>query len=74
MTPEHVEEVFQNDPIMIDFEVVDGEDRWTVIGHTSTPQFIIVVYTIRNGRIRTITARAASRRLRESYLQTKNIE
>ena len=43
MTPQEVEDIFENDPIMIDFDVVDGEERWTVIGHTAAPRFILVV-------------------------------
>lgn len=34
IAPVEVEQAFANDRVDIDFNVVDGEERWTVLGHT----------------------------------------
>ncbi len=34
VTPEEVEEVFANDEVDIDYDVIGGEQRWTVAGET----------------------------------------
>jgi uncharacterized protein len=69
--PEEAEEVFQNDPVDIDFEVVNGEDRWTAIGHTNALRVLFVVWTMRAGAIRLITARTAGTQYRAQYLKER---
>lgn len=54
--PEEVEQFFFNDPIDLDFEVVDGEDRWTAMGHTNDLRTLVVVWTMRDYSIRVVTA------------------
>lgn len=71
--PEELEQLFVNDPIDIDFEVVDGEDRWTSIGHSNALRFLLVVWTMRQDTIRIVTARAASQPLRDEYLKAKGL-
>ena len=71
--PGELEQLFANDPIDIDFEVVDGEDRWTSIGHTNALRFLLVVWTMRRGAIRIITARLASQLYRDAYLKAKGL-
>ena len=34
VTPQEVEQLFTNKAVDIDFDVVNGEQRWTSIGHT----------------------------------------
>ena len=71
VTQEEVEEVFLNDQMDIDFEIVNGEDRWTGIGHTNAFRVLMVVWTMRGDRIRPITARLAAKGYRDAYLETK---
>lgn len=34
ITPDDVEELFRREPRQENYDVVDGEDRWTVVGRT----------------------------------------
>jgi uncharacterized DUF497 family protein len=52
---------------IIDDEVVDGEERESLIGMTIGWQLLFVVYTIRNETIRIISARLATRHERRVY-------
>jgi len=45
--PQEIEQVFSNDAVDIDFDVVDGEERWTSIGHTGQLRVLVVVWTMR---------------------------
>ena len=71
MTPEEVEQVFANHPFDLSYEVANGEERWTVIGHTKSLRVLIVVWALRGEAIRTVTARETSRRAREAYFRAK---
>jgi uncharacterized protein len=69
--PFEVEQAFRNDPVDIDFEVVDGEDRWTLIGHSDELRILLVAWTMRGDSIRVVTARTATKKYREAYLIAK---
>ena len=56
VTSAEFEETMQNDPILFDYENVDGEDRWTGIGSTDQLRVLMVAFTIREGHIRAVTA------------------
>ena len=45
----------------------DKEDRFAVIGQTKKERMLFVVYMLRGGKIRVISARDASRKERKSY-------
>jgi uncharacterized DUF497 family protein len=51
--------------------VVNGEERWTVIGETNSARVLLVVFTMRYNLIRVVMAFEASGRMREAYLSTK---
>jgi uncharacterized DUF497 family protein len=68
VTPEEVEQVFDNDETAIEYDVVGGEERWTVIGETDQKRVLIVVFTMRDDLVRTVTAYDASARMRREYL------
>ena len=63
ITPEEVEQVFANDPMDLCADVVDGEERYTGVGHTDRFRG-----TMRGEATRPITAFDASERLAERYL------
>ena len=71
VTPEEVEEVFANDEIGIDYDVTGGEERWTVLGETDQMRVLIVVFTMRDEFVRTVTAYEASARVQAEYLTAK---
>jgi len=72
VSPEEAEEIILGDPMEMDFErSAEGEDRWTYIGETNQAQVFQVVITLRDNRIRVITAYQPTRRDKLLYLAIK---
>jgi uncharacterized DUF497 family protein len=65
VTPVEAEEVIARDPIVLQVQFRQGERRVLCAGQTAKGRAIAVVYTVRNGRIRVVTAFPAKRSLRE---------
>ncbi|MCL4782900.1 MAG: BrnT family toxin [Bryobacterales bacterium] len=63
------EQVLNNDPIDLAFGLVDGEERYRSVGLTNRGRLLSVAWTIRNGRVRAITAFAASVSDRKAFLE-----
>ncbi len=61
-------EVF-GDPFLVagDTELIDGEERQTVIGAAANLRLLYIAYTIRDEAIRIISARSVTRPKRNSY-------
>jgi uncharacterized protein len=66
VTVEEVESVFEF-PRYEEPELVNGEERVWVLGVTENSRCLTVVYTVRNGRIRVVTAHPANRSSRRFY-------
>ena len=47
-----VQQVFANGETAIGYEVVEGEQRWTAVGHTDQMRVLIVSWTMRGETIR----------------------
>ena len=61
------------DPLSITIPDPDhaaGEERFVIIGISSGRKLLVVVHTVREGRIRLISARAATRHERRKYEET----
>jgi len=71
ITSSEVEELFCNDPEIVGHEVVDGEDRWTSVGATNALRVLVVVFTIRSNRVRSITGWDADRRTPKEYFSVR---
>jgi uncharacterized protein len=69
VAPEEFEQVLHNDPIDLVFDVVDQEDRYRSVGPTNTGRLLTVAWTIRNGKVRAITAFPASVSDRKAFLE-----
>ena len=69
--PSEVEEFFHNDPAIRGHEVVDGEDRWTAAGATNALRVLVVVFTMRDEKIRPITGWAADHRTKKGYFMER---
>ena len=54
---DEVEDAFGNGLMELDYEEVNGEPRWTSLGHTNDLRVIVVVWTVRADAARAITAR-----------------
>jgi len=58
------------DPLSITIPDPDhsaGEERWLLVGESGAGRLLVVAYTERANEIRLITARAATRRERQTY-------
>ena len=55
VAPEEVQQVFENDEMGVDYDVVQGEDRWTDMGETDNARVLIVVCTMRADQVRVVT-------------------
>lgn len=63
------EEIFFNRPFIIkpDQSHSTKEDRYFALGKTDTGRLLFIVFTIRTGKIRVISARAMNRKERKIY-------
>ncbi len=66
-----VEELFFNRPLVVgdDHKHSQSEKRYYVLGRTDAGRKLFVVFTIRNNKIRVISARDMSRKERRIYEQ-----
>lgn len=71
VTPEEVEQVFANDPVDLGAETVDGEQRYTGVGHTNRLRVLVLAWTMRGDATRPITAFDATERLAKRYVAEK---
>ena len=71
VTPAEVEQVFANDPMDLEAQVVDGEERYAAVGHTDRLRVLVLLWAMRGDAIRPITAFDASRRVAERYFSEK---
>lgn len=65
---EEAEEIF-NHGLFLGPIPGDNEDRFAVMGTTRDGRILFVVYTLRDGKIRVISARDASRKERRAYAE-----
>jgi len=56
VTPREFEEMLGNEPLDLHYERIDAEDRYRSVGITNAGRLLSAVWTIRNGRVRAITA------------------
>ena len=64
---DEVEAVIANDPMELDAVIRKGESRRLCIGKTDAGRVLTVVYTIRNKKVRVVTAYPANRDQRRLY-------
>ena len=69
VTPAEFELLLENDPLDLAYDVVDGEDRNRSVGLAGRGQLLSAAWTIRNGKVRAITAFPASVLDRKAYLE-----
>ena len=69
VTPAEFEQVMRNDPLDLDSDVIDGEERYRSIGISNGGRLLLVVYTVRNGKIRAVTAFPVSASNKKDFLE-----
>lgn len=67
VTPAEFEELMNGDPVYVEYQAQNNEQRYKVLGVTRAGRILIGIWTPREGRIRAITAYAASRVYRDLY-------
>jgi len=66
VTPQEVEQAFANNPLVVlAVKKRSGEERVLCAGLTDAGRALQLVYTVRRGRIRVITAHTANRKVRD---------
>jgi uncharacterized DUF497 family protein len=65
VTPAEAEEAISGDPVVLQVQFRNAERRVLCAGRTATRRAITVVYTVRDGRVRVVTAFPAKASLRE---------
>jgi uncharacterized protein len=63
------EQLLNNDPLDVDFEAIDNEERYRSVGLTNGGRLLSAAWTIRNNKIRAITAFPASVSDRKAFLE-----
>jgi uncharacterized protein len=54
--PDEFEEVLNNEPLDLSYERIGNEDRYRSVGVTNMGRLLSIVWTIRKGKVRAITA------------------
>ena len=69
MTPTEFEQVLNNDPLDLGYELIDNEERYRAVGVTSGGRWLTIVFTLRDGKVRGITAFTASTLDKKAFLE-----
>jgi uncharacterized DUF497 family protein len=72
--PHEAEEAYSSNPLYLDYSIEDGEERHREVGETLAGRILVVVSTMRGDLVRIVTAYAAERPLRLTYLAFKESE
>lgn len=67
VSPEEVEETAGRHHVIIPAAPGRSEERWKLFGRTATGRYLVVVFTIRRKRFRTVTAYTMNRAERRIY-------
>ena len=69
--PSEAEEVIANDPLDLEVQYLNGEERMLQLGETNALRILVVVTTWRGSKLRVITAFPATPQLRKFYAAHK---
>ena len=69
VVPGEFEELILNEPLDLRYEMVNGEARYRSVGITNGGRVLTVAWTIRDGRVRAITAFRATVADRKAFLR-----
>lgn len=59
--------ILDSEALVMEDDTASGENRWVLLGISSKGNLLTVVYTLRQDRVRVISARPATRREGEFY-------
>ncbi len=67
VSPQEFEQVIANDPLDLEYQVESGEQRYKSLGVTEMGRTLIIVWTLREGKVRAVTAYPAGRSYEKLY-------
>ncbi len=67
--PAEFEQLLNNEPMDLQYEPIDDEDRYRSVGITNAGRLLSAVWTIRNGKVRAITAFPAGVSDKRAFLE-----
>jgi uncharacterized protein len=65
--PAEIEEVFERPHVIIPAKSMGGEKRWKLFGTSAAGRYLVVVFTLRDDRVRPVTAHTMNQRERRIY-------
>jgi uncharacterized DUF497 family protein len=71
ISPYEAEQVLLNDPLDLEMQVVDGEERFTQVGETKTGRILVIAAIWQNDLVRVITGWDAPTVHKQEYLQDR---
>jgi uncharacterized DUF497 family protein len=71
VTAREFESVMQNSPLDLTYEVIDGEERYRSVGMTDSGRLLVVIWTLRDGKVRAVTAFPASATYKKLFPEKK---
>ena len=71
ISPAEAEQVIQNRPVDLGSELRNGEERIPQIGETDAGRILVAVSTLRDKKIRVVTAWPANKKYRRYFLSLK---
>ena len=72
--PHEAEEAYDSQPLYLDYQIDDGEERHREIGETRKGRVLVVVTTMRGEKVRVVTAYDPDPPLRMTYFAFKESE
>lgn len=69
VAPAEVQQLLHNRPLDLAYELIDNEERYRSVGITNGGRLLSVAWTIRNGKVRAITAFPAGVSDRKAFLE-----
>ncbi|MGB7759753.1 MAG: BrnT family toxin [Bryobacteraceae bacterium] len=69
VVPAEFEQLLENDPVDLGFELIDDEERYRSVGLTDAGRLLSAAWTIRKGKVRAITAFPATVSDRKAFLE-----
>lgn len=69
--PEEAQQVLENEPLELEPQFVNGEERFPTVGVTNAGRWLVIVVAEREGKARVVTAYPADSRLVALYVRER---
>ena len=71
VTAREFESVLLNSPLDLEYDLVDGEPRYRSVGPADSGRLLVAIWTLRDGKVRAVTAFPASATYRKLFRERK---